>query len=59
METMTEYVIRKLQEPGIKIAGVAEALNINRSKIYRLIRDKDGTASVVQKLNDYFKALAD
>jgi hypothetical protein len=56
METMAEYVIRKLKEPSANIAGICKLLELNRSRVYRLIKDKStANNEFVQVLNDYFK----
>lgn len=60
METTAEYVIRKLTEPQTNIAGICKLLKLNRSRAYRLIKNKDtANNGFVQKLNDYFKTLGD
>jgi len=59
METQVEYVLRKLDDPQINVSAVCKTIPVNRSKVYRLMKDKDGTASVVQKLHDHFKSLGD
>jgi plasmid maintenance system antidote protein VapI len=60
METMAEYVIRKLTEPHTNISAICNTLKLNRSRAYRLIKDKrSANNEFVQTLNDYFKRLGE
>lgn len=59
METMQQYVVRKLKDPCINIKGVCKTVPINRSKIYRIINGGETSASAIQTLHDFFKHLAD
>jgi len=55
METMQEYVVRKLNERSINLVAVSSELKMNRSKIYRIKNGGETKFSTLQKLNDYFK----
>jgi len=59
METMIQYVIRKLNEPQINIPAVADKVGTSKQNLYNMIKVGDGKATLVQELNDYFKRLAD
>ena len=59
METMQEYVMRKLKDGGINIVKMSKDIPMNRSKIYRIMNGQETSASTMQKLNDYLKKSAD
>ena len=60
METIADYVIRKLNEPHTNISAICNTLKVNRSRIYRLMQNKStANHEFVQKLHDYFRKLAE
>ena len=59
METMNEYVVRKLNESAVHFTDVAIASGISLRTLYNIKEGKDALISNVQKLNDYFKKAAD
>jgi predicted transcriptional regulator len=59
MESMKDYVVRKLNERTLNLVAVSEKLNMNRSKIYRIKNGGETRASTLQKLHDYFKNAGD
>ena len=59
METMKQYVIRKLREKGVKVNQVAILSKVTLRTIYNILEGKDALYSNIEKLNDYFKHAAD
>lgn len=59
MESMQDYVVRKLNESAINISAISKQLKMNRSKIYRIKNRGETSASALIKLNDYFRKLGD
>lgn len=59
METINQYVVRKLKEPGTNVAAICRELKLNRSRVYRLMNTGDGKASFVGKLQQYFMKAAE
>ena len=59
METMQQYVIRKLKDGSVNIVKMSKDIPMNRSKIYRIMNGQETSASSMQKLNDYLKKAAD
>ena len=59
METMNEYVVRKLKERGVHCTEVSNSTQVSLRTIYNIRDGKDALISNVQKLNDYFKKAAD
>lgn len=59
METMQAYVQRKLNDRAININKMARDLNMNRSKIYRIKKGGETSASALQLINDYLKSIGD
>jgi DNA-binding phage protein len=56
MESMQEYVVRKLNDRATNIAAVSSTLKMNRSKLYRIKNGGETKFVTLQKLNDYFKS---
>jgi DNA-binding phage protein len=56
MESMQEYVVRKLNARATNIAAVSSTLKMNRSKLYRIKNGGETKFVTLQKLNDYFKS---
>lgn len=59
MESMKEYVMRKLNERTLNLVQLGKDLDMNRSKIYRIKNGGETSASALQLLNDYFKKAGD
>ena len=59
METMKDYVMRKLKDGNVNIVKMSKDMPMNRSKIYRIMNGQETSASTMQKLNDYLKKSAD
>jgi hypothetical protein len=55
METIQQYVIRKLKEPYINVNGVGSHLRISRSTLYRVINGGETGITIMQRLNDFFR----
>jgi len=60
-ETMLQYIVRKLNDGAFKQNVVADRANLNKSTVNEIAlgKNKDPSASTVQKLYDVFKSLAD
>jgi hypothetical protein len=59
METMQQYVARKLQEPYINVRAVCRIVRVGHGSIYGVIEGKKVTADVVQRLHDFFRKISD
>lgn len=59
MESMKEYVVRKLNEKAVNISALSKALGMNRSKVYRVKNNGETSASTLISLNDYFRKLGE
>jgi hypothetical protein len=59
METMQQYVVRKLKEPYINVRGVSLVASVNRTKIYRIINGGETSATTIQTLHDFFRKIGD
>lgn len=59
METMQQYVVRKLNQADVNITAMCKKLGMNRSKVYRVRNGGETSFNTLQKLNDYFKQMAD
>lgn len=59
METMQQYVVRKLKDKAINLVQVSKDLKMNRSKIYRVRNGGETSFNTLQSLNDYFKKLGE
>jgi predicted transcriptional regulator len=55
METMQQYVIRKLNDRATNIAAMSKNLNMNRSKIYRVKKGGETSATTLQTIHDYLR----
>ena len=58
-ETMTEYVLRKLDDPQFNLRAICRKLVVSRTNVYHLIKTGDGKASLVQTLASHFKTLGE
>jgi hypothetical protein len=59
METMKEYVIRKLNDRAINLVQVGKDLKMNRSKIYRIKDGGETSYTALETLHNYFKKLGE
>lgn len=59
METMQQYVARKLQEPYINVKAVCNIVRIGRTSVYGVIQGKQVSAQTVQRLHDFFRHISE
>jgi len=59
MESMTHYVIRKLKDPQINIPEVAKLMEVSKMTLYTLVKNRDGKASLIEKLYYHFKQIGE
>jgi hypothetical protein len=59
METQLEYVLRKLKDERINVPAVAKEVGTSKQNLYNLIKSGDGKASLIEKLADNFKKIAE
>ena len=59
IETMKEYVVRKLNDPAIRIYAVSEAVGVSDRTLYNISENKEAVHTTIQNLYDYFKRAAD
>lgn len=59
MESMKEYVVRKLNEKSVNISALSKSLSMNRSKVYRVKNNGETSASTLISLNDYLRKLGE
>jgi hypothetical protein len=52
---MQQYVIRKLNDRATNIAAMSKNLNMNRSKIYRVKKGGETSATTLQTIHDYLR----
>lgn len=59
METMRQYVERKLREPWLNMRAVAKIMNISYSRLYHILQGGETADSGIQRLHDFFRKLGD
>jgi hypothetical protein len=59
METLLEYVLRKLKDEQINVPAVASAIGTSKQNLYNIINTGDGKASLIEKLANHFRKLGE
>ena len=59
MESMKQYVIRKLTVQHTNLSAIAKETRICRTTLYRIIKGDETSFTKIDTLNNFFKKLAD